>query len=319
MASLAREGFQPAGDLIFVAAADEEVGDDFGLAVALPRASRRPCAPSTPSTRAPATGRARRAAALPLLDRREDELAVHAPRPRPQRPRVDAGDRRQRARQGGGADRAARRVTSPSRGSSPRSSALVEAVAGAPPERGRGARGSRARSTRSPPSCSSRCSALTLSPTMISASQKRNVIPALCEVDGRLPPAARPDAGRGRAGASARCSATATTSSSGSRARAARGRRLDTPLWDAIEAFVAEIEPEAAARADLPCAGSPTATGCARPSGPSPTGSSRCATMDPQLAARLIHSADERARVDDLELGVALPAPCGPAMATGAG
>jgi acetylornithine deacetylase/succinyl-diaminopimelate desuccinylase-like protein len=26
--------------------------------------------------------------------------------------------------------------------------------------------------------------------------------------------------------------------------------------------------------------------------------------MDPQLAARLIHSADERAHVDDLELGV---------------
>ena len=30
-ASLAREGFEPAGDLIYVAAADEEVGDDFGL------------------------------------------------------------------------------------------------------------------------------------------------------------------------------------------------------------------------------------------------------------------------------------------------
>ena len=27
-------------------------------------------------------------------------------------------------------------------------------------------------------------------------------------------------------------------------------------------------------------------------------------TMDPQLAARLIHSADERIAVDDLELGV---------------
>ncbi len=31
IASLAREGFEPAGDLIFVAAADEEVGVDFGL------------------------------------------------------------------------------------------------------------------------------------------------------------------------------------------------------------------------------------------------------------------------------------------------
>ena len=31
IASLAREGFEPAGDLIFAATADEEVGDDFGL------------------------------------------------------------------------------------------------------------------------------------------------------------------------------------------------------------------------------------------------------------------------------------------------
>src|SRR5207253_11113316 len=31
VASLARDGFRPSGDLIFVAAADEEVGDGFGL------------------------------------------------------------------------------------------------------------------------------------------------------------------------------------------------------------------------------------------------------------------------------------------------
>src|SRR6184192_27238 len=31
IASLAREGFEPAGDLIFAATADEEVGEDFGL------------------------------------------------------------------------------------------------------------------------------------------------------------------------------------------------------------------------------------------------------------------------------------------------
>src|SRR5713226_4226041 len=31
IASLAREGFEPAGDLIFAATADEEVGDGFGL------------------------------------------------------------------------------------------------------------------------------------------------------------------------------------------------------------------------------------------------------------------------------------------------
>ena len=31
IASLAREGFKPPGDLVFVAAADEEVGDNYGL------------------------------------------------------------------------------------------------------------------------------------------------------------------------------------------------------------------------------------------------------------------------------------------------
>jgi acetylornithine deacetylase/succinyl-diaminopimelate desuccinylase-like protein len=31
IASLAREGFEPSGDLIFAATADEEVGEDFGL------------------------------------------------------------------------------------------------------------------------------------------------------------------------------------------------------------------------------------------------------------------------------------------------
>ena len=44
MASLAREGFKPGGDLIFVAAADEEVGVDFGLSwlcESTPSGSRR--------------------------------------------------------------------------------------------------------------------------------------------------------------------------------------------------------------------------------------------------------------------------------------
>ncbi len=55
-------------------------------------------------------GRARRAHAVPLRDRGEDERAVHAARARSQRARLDAGDRRQRARQGGAARGAAGRV-----------------------------------------------------------------------------------------------------------------------------------------------------------------------------------------------------------------
>ena len=47
-----------------------------------------------------------------------------------------------------------------------------------------------------------------------------------------------------------------------------------------------------------------TATGCVRPSGPIAYGFCPMRAMDPQLAARLIHSADERIAVDDLELAV---------------
>ena len=57
--------------------------------------------------RRPARARQRR---LPLRDGREEDGAVPDPRSRPLRPRVDAGDRRQRAREGGTADRAPGRV-----------------------------------------------------------------------------------------------------------------------------------------------------------------------------------------------------------------
>jgi acetylornithine deacetylase/succinyl-diaminopimelate desuccinylase-like protein len=58
IASLAREGFEPSGDLIFAACADEEVGDGFGLEWLCeehPDAVR--C--DTRSTRAAASDRAR--------------------------------------------------------------------------------------------------------------------------------------------------------------------------------------------------------------------------------------------------------------------
>src|ERR671930_1856902 len=85
---------------------------------------------------------------------------------------------------------------------------------------------------------------LTVSPTMIQASQKRNVIPALCEVtvDCRLLPGQ-------------------TTAEAERLVREALGEGdydlewiqaqggtrspLEGPLWDAVEAFVAAVEPEA--------------------------------------------------------------------------
>ena len=79
--------------------------------VAVRASIRRRCAATTPSTRARATA-SRSAGGCCTSARRRRSAALRSSlrRPRPQRPRVDAGDRRQRARQGGAADRAARRV-----------------------------------------------------------------------------------------------------------------------------------------------------------------------------------------------------------------
>ena len=66
--------------------------------------------------------------ALPVRDGREDERAVPPARARPQRARVDAVDRRQRARQGGAARRAARRASRPSRSSIPEVEAFLAAL-----------------------------------------------------------------------------------------------------------------------------------------------------------------------------------------------
>ena len=77
---------------------------------------------------------------------------------------------------------------------------------------------------------------------------------------------------------------------------------LDTPLWGAIEAFVAESEPGALV-APVCCAGFTDSHWLREAFGTVAYGFFP-ARMDPELMARLIHSADERVLVDDLELGV---------------
>ena len=50
---------------------------------------------------------------------------------------------------------------------------------------------------------------------------------------------------------------------------------IETPLWDALDSFVEELEPGAGARTASRARVSPTATTCARRSGRSRTASSR--------------------------------------------
>lgn len=143
---------------------------------------------------------------------------------------------------------------------------------------------------------------LTLSPTIIAASERRNVIPATCDVtvDCRLLPGTTPEdvepvirrvLGEGDYDLEFLERWGGTRSS------------METPLWDAIERWVGETEPGAKV-APMCCAGFTDSHWLRDAFGTIAYGFFPMRTMDPELAARLIHSADERVHVDDLELGV---------------
>jgi acetylornithine deacetylase/succinyl-diaminopimelate desuccinylase-like protein len=142
----------------------------------------------------------------------------------------------------------------------------------------------------------------TFAPTIASASRQRNVIPAVCEitVDCRLLP--------GQTQAEAEALIRAALGSDGYELEwleAQGGTRspLDTPLWSAVESFVHRIEPEARA-VPICCPGFTDSHWLREAFGTVAYGFFPLRTMDAALAARLIHSADERISVDDLELGL---------------
>ena len=144
--------------------------------------------------------------------------------------------------------------------------------------------------------------AMTLTPTMATASQKRNVVPAMCDitVDSRLLPGQTPDEQQAIVRellGSGDYELEVLEAHGGTRSA------LETPLWDAVEAFVAQVEP--AARALPMCVAGFTDSHWFRQAfGTVAYGFFPARAMDVELMARLIHSADERVPVDDLELGV---------------
>ena len=156
IASLAREGFEPAGDLIFAATADEEVGDGFGARVALRDASGRGARRLLAQRGRGRAGRARRP---PFYI-----CSVAEKMSAPFRLRVHG--RSGHASMPGIADNAlvkaaplierARRVRAEPR-LEPETEALLEAVTGERPRRRRRRSSARGRSTASPPRWSSRC------------------------------------------------------------------------------------------------------------------------------------------------------------------
>jgi acetylornithine deacetylase/succinyl-diaminopimelate desuccinylase-like protein len=143
----------------------------------------------------------------------------------------------------------------------------------------------------------------TFAPTMISASRKRNVIPAVCDVvvDCRLLPGQTPEHVepliREVLGHDVDYDIEFTEAQGGTRSH------LDTPLWAAIESFVAELEP--GARLVPICSSGFTDSHWLREAfGTVAYGFFPAQTMPAEVAAALIHSADERVPVADLELGV---------------
>ncbi len=144
--------------------------------------------------------------------------------------------------------------------------------------------------------------ALTLSPTQIEASGKRNVIPALCEVvvDCRLPPEQTPADVEPLIRA-----AIGEGDYDIEWLEAVGGTRspIETPLWDALDSYVQELEP-GAALGPIACPGFTDSHYLREAYGTVAYGFFPVKAMDTEVATKLIHSANERIAVDDLEYGV---------------
>jgi acetylornithine deacetylase/succinyl-diaminopimelate desuccinylase-like protein len=143
---------------------------------------------------------------------------------------------------------------------------------------------------------------MTVAPTMAHASDKRNIIPALCTitVDTRILPGQTPE----QAEAAIRAwlgegdyDLVNTERFGGTRSE------ISGPLWDAVQSFVESEEPAAAA-APICVAGFTDSHWMREAFGTVAYGFFPSRELDSETAARLIHSANERVPVSDLELGV---------------
>jgi acetylornithine deacetylase/succinyl-diaminopimelate desuccinylase-like protein len=302
IASLAREGFRPHGDLIFAATADEEVGvdPDFGLSWLCrehPEAIRAEYAVNEGAgDRVVVGGRAFYLCAAAEKMSSPFVLRVHGRSGHASLPSIADNALVKAA---GLIERLAEFAPEPEL--IPEVAAFLEAVCGSVPPVGNALEAAR----EVDPAAAVMIEALlspTVSPTMITASQKRNVIPALTEVtvDCRLLP------GQTQAGVEPMLRAWLGEGDYELVWREGQGgtrSAMDTPLWAAAEAFIAEVEPGARV-APICVAGFTDSHWLREAFGTVAYGFFPVKSMDPDLAARLVHSADERADVDDLELGV---------------
>lgn len=299
IATLAREGFEPAGDLVFAATADEEVGVDVGLSWlcrAHPDAVRTDyCVNEGGGERVGLGGRNGYLCTTAEKMSAPFRLVVHGRSGHASMPGIadNALVRAARLIERVAALRQAPRLMPETEalfarlGEVPGPAELERAVAGLPPD---------VRQMVEP------MLGFAISPTIISASERTNVISGLCEVvcDCRLLPGDTPEDVEPviRAGLGEDSYDLEWLDAVGG-----TGSPLGTPLWHAIASFVAEIDPGA----DVVPVVSPGFTDShflRQAFGTVAYGFFPMRTMDPELAARLVHSADERIAVEDLELGV---------------
>jgi acetylornithine deacetylase/succinyl-diaminopimelate desuccinylase-like protein len=301
-ASLKREGFTPSGDLVFVTVADEEVGEGLGwglnwLVQEHPEAVRCDYAVNE--------GGGER---LVLGGKPVYLCATAEKMSAPFRLRVHG--RAGHASMPGIADnalvKAARYVEAlgayePAREMIPEARGFLEAVLGeAPPLEDALERAHAVHPLL--PALVEPLLSLTLAPTMIDASRQRNVIPSVCDVvvDCRLLPEQTP--------ADAEPLIRAVLGNGSYELEWLDGRggtrsEIRTPLWDALAGFVSGIEPNAT-MVPMACPGFTDSHYLREAYGTVAYGFFPIKAMEAEQATKLVHSANERIAVADLELGV---------------
>ena len=303
IASLAREGFRPAGDLLFVATADEEVGEGEyqglrWLCEEHPEAVRCDYAVNEGAgDRLELGGRVFYTCAAAEKASSPFRLLVHGRSGHAALPGIADNALVKAAAL---IERAAAYREEPQLG--PETEGFLAAVVGSVPPAAEALEAARAvdpggRQILEP------LLTTTLSPTVISASHKRNVIPGLCDVtvDCRLRPGDSQEDHRPRAAGVVRPGRLrARVASPSGRHALVDGHAALGRGGGVRRAHRARGESGADLRRGVH--GQPLAP--ASRSARSPTGSSPCATMEAELANRLVHSADERIDEADLELGV---------------
>ena len=300
VASLAREGFEPRGDLIFAACADEEVGAGFGLqwlVEAHPDAVRAEyCVNEGGGDRLVLDGRPYWVCSTAEKMSAPFRLTVHGRSGHASRPAI--------------ADNALVKAApiveqlgmfgdEPELG--PEVAAFLETICGSVPAPEDAITAARAVHPMAGDIVEPLLGTV-LSPTMITASKKRNVIPNRCEitVDCRILPGHTQQEVEAKV---AQALEGAAYEFDWIEAHGGTRSPVDSPLWDVVESFVAEMEPEADV-VPLLLSGFTDSHWMREAFGTVAYGFFPMRAMESELAARLIHSADERIELDDLELGV---------------